>query len=116
MLTPGLYQKAGAGVPEVMEPDGRQIVLFEQPAKVRREEVWSDDFPVRQQTDVSFPFAAPASPELLPVQFLLLPGLQEHLLHLGNQRKHPVAGLGFRSSSPQRNGFPVLPAGHQLVD
>ena len=95
-----LYQKAGAGVPEVMEPDGRQIMLFEQPAKVRREKVGRNNLPIRQQTDVSFPFIAPAAPELFPVQFLLLPGLQEYLLHLGNQRKHPVAGLVFQFVLP----------------
>lgn len=91
---------------------GGRLCFFEQPAKVRREKIGCDNLPVRQQTDVSFPFAAPASAELLPVQFLLFPGLQEYLLHLGNQRKHPVAGLVFQFVLPHCDGFSVLPAGY----
>ena len=89
-----------------MKPDGRKIVLFEQPAKVRREEIGRDNLPVRQQTDVSFPFAAPAAPRTSSIQFLLFPSLQSTCSTWGISGSTRWLDLFFSSSSPAVMVFP----------
>lgn len=66
-------QQARAGVPELMEADMPQAVLFKQEAEVRRNEIGPVQLPQRIDTDIAVPIFTVAFGKQPPV--FCLPGL-----------------------------------------
>ena len=89
-------QQAGAAMPEVVETDMRHARFFDDLSKTAAYPIRVDEIAHAVHADIFQILLVVLLAAQLLVLFLLLLGVQQNLLDLGNQRERAKTGFGFR--------------------
>ena len=104
---PVAQEKAGAGMPEIMEANFFEPVFLDKPAEMLCHIIWAEKPAALIHADVLEVISAIGLSEQPSIHLLFLLFCQYQLLHRGDEGQRPKAGFGFQHIFANRDEFPT---------